>query len=85
MRLVTDLLAAIASVCPGGKAPRAVRAMRGDWMLARGSGFDINSTKTSTIFTYRLHKEEDQNGVEKTAYECISDHALITLDVDFHL
>lgn len=68
--------------CPKGDPPRTARyPTRGDFILMKGSGFDIdsNKTKTSTIYTYRKH--EGINGT-KPIYECVSDHALLTLDVE---
>ena len=47
----------------------------------KGSGFNVdsNDTKTSTIYTYRKH---DWNNGTKPRYECVSDHALLTVDVE---
>jgi hypothetical protein len=69
-------------VCPNGDLPRTARyPTRGDFVLMKGSGFNIDSsdTKTSTIYTYRKH--EWNNGT-KPRYECVSDHALLTADVE---
>jgi len=69
-------------VCPNGDSPRTARyPTRGDFVLMKGSGFNIDSsdTKTSTIYTYRKH--EVKNGT-KPRYECVSDHALLTVDVE---
>jgi len=43
---------------------------------------DSNTTKTETIYTYRKHKEADGNFAW---YECVSDHGLLTLDVDLNV
>eukprot|EP01083_Nonionella_stella_P278607 947506_1 len=69
-------------VCPDGKAPRTARyPTRGDYILIKGSGFDVNNmTKTSTLYTYRKHYDE---GKKEEMYECVSDHALLTIDIDF--
>jgi len=62
--------------CPNGGPPKITKyPMRGDWILARGPMFNVdsNSTMTDTIYAYRKKQE---------LYECISDHAIITFDVE---
>ena len=69
-------------VCPNGDPPRTKKyPTRGDFILMKGSGFNIdsNATKKNTFYTYRKH--EWNNGT-KPRYECVSDHALLTLDVE---
>lgn len=67
--------------CPRGAAPSVGRfPMRGDWILAKGSGFKMDTNvSTDTVYTYRINSSEDG----KEVYECISDHALLTFEVNF--
>ena len=71
-------------VCPDGNEPRTARyPTRGDFILVKGSGFDVvsNLTEANTIYPYRKH--EGSNG-SKPRYECVSDHALLSLDILTH-
>ena len=68
-------------MCPNGDSPRTARyPTRGDFILMKGSAFNVDSnrTKTSTIYTYRKHEREN----DKPRYECVSDHALLTFASD---
>lgn len=67
--------------CPRGAAPSVGKfPMRGDWILAKGSGFKMDTNvSTDTVYTYRMNSSEDG----KEVYECISDHALLTFEVNF--
>ena len=65
--------------------------MRGDLILARGPMFNVNSnsTMTNTIYAYRKKQLQQTNagaavkqGQDAELYECISDHAIITFDVE---
>jgi len=70
-------------VCPDGNMPRTARyPTRGDFILVKGPGFDIDSklTKTRTIYPFRKHEGNDG---AKPRYECVSDHALLSLDIEF--
>ena len=55
---------------------------RGDFILVKGPGFDVdsNTTKTHTVYPYRKHEGTDD---AKLWYECVSDHALLLLDIEF--
>lgn len=65
-------------VCKDGHAPSLSKySLRGDFILMKqGQGYELNSntTKTDTIYMYRRRNDDGR-------YECISDHALITLEV----
>jgi len=73
--------------CPDGTAPKVGKfPMRGDWILAKGSRFNVDSKNvlTNTIYTYRKHDiTVGGAGRKESSYQCISDHALLTFDVDF--
>ena len=66
--------------------------MRGDWILARGPMFNVdsNSTMTDTVYPYRKMQLQEtdaggavnKQGQDAELYECISDHAIITFDVE---
>jgi len=43
---------------------------------------DSNTTKTETIYTYRKHEEADRKAAW---YECVSDHDILTLNVDLNV
>jgi len=69
-------------VCPDGNMPRTARyPTRGDYILVKGPGFDVDSnmTKTNTIYPYRKHEGNDG---AKPWLECVSDHALLSLDIE---
>lgn len=50
--------------------------------MVKGPGFDVNSniSKRDTIYPYRKHNGGGRN---KPIFECVSDHAILTLDVAF--
>jgi len=69
-------------VCPDGKPPQTARyPTRGDFLLVKGPGFypDSNLTRTDTIYPYRKHEATISS--DSSRYECISDHAILSLDV----
>ena len=81
------------SECPNGGPPKVARyPVRGDLILARGPMFNVNSnsTMTNTIYAYRKKQLQqtdagatvNKQGQDAELYECIYDHAIITLDVD---
>lgn len=60
--------------CPSGNAPIANQG-RGDWMLARGSGLQVDTASLTTVHPFI--KPVGQK------YECISDHSVIGFDFHF--
>jgi hypothetical protein len=62
--------------CPNGEAPRA-KFGRGDWLLAKGS-FSLldDDTELSVIYPYIMNDNK---------YECVSDHAMISMETNFLL
>ena len=62
--------------CPNGEAPRA-KFGRGDWLLARGAfSLKADDTELSVIYPYIMNGNK---------YECVSDHAMISMETNFLL
>jgi hypothetical protein len=67
-------------VCNEGKHPRVARfPTRGDWILVKGPLFNETSSDKMVPNTIYPYKKYLQEGDEK--YECVSDHAIITVDI----